>query len=111
MLALFISWTLHLTLVNCNCKFYLAPSKYIPGGRGVVAGEVFDINDVIASGPGMLVNFAKTHTWQLQNYVFATNEPALSMMIFGAAMLLNHYDPELTKLAWIGQAPHYTSQA
>lgn len=77
-----------------DCSLYLAPSKHFPG-RGIITSKSLEGGTVIDfSAITLPVPLAKISTWQLNNYVYASEEDHYAMCIFGMAMIFNHMGDE-----------------
>jgi len=77
-----------------DCSIYLAPSKHFPG-RGIITSKSLESGTIIDySAITLPVPLAKISTWQLNNYVYASEEDYYAMCIFGMAMIFNHMNDE-----------------
>ena len=92
---MFLQSIVKCTEENLNdCSVYLAPSKNFPG-RGIIASKLLEGGTVIDfSSITLPVPLEKISTWQLNNYVYASEEEYYSMCIFGMAMIFNHVRDE-----------------
>ena len=73
-----------------ECSLFLAPSKTFPG-RGIVSSIDIDGDTAIDfSAITLPVPLSKISTWQLNNYVYASEDEDYAMCIFGMAMIFNH---------------------
>ena len=83
-----------------QCGLYLAPSLTPGMGRGVFAGSSYTAGDLIMNSVTLFVSDAYTSGWQLNNYLWGTDEPSISVAEFGAGMLLNHKNPSSISNSW-----------
>ena len=83
-----------------ECAMYMAPSTIPGAGRGIVAGKDFDEEEVIDSAVSMTIPAHYIGSWQLQNYVYASEEDGHSMVLFGVGMLFNHLLPATVHHYW-----------
>lgn len=78
--------------LNGDCDYYLAPSKFVPSGRGVIAGRPYEEGDNILKSISIEIpNFFVRKT-QLSNYVFGASQNDTSLVILGINMMINHHD-------------------
>ena len=87
------------SIVN-KCDLYLAPSLTPGIGRGVFAGTSYTSGDIIENSVTLSVSSAYSSSWQLNNYLWATDETSVSMAEFGLGMLYNHKNPALLSHQW-----------
>ena len=83
-----------------KCDLYLAPSLTPGIGRGVFAGTSYSSGDIIENSVTLSVSDAYSGNWQLNNYLWATDETSISMAEFGLGMLYNHKNPALLSHLW-----------
>ena len=83
--------SIHVDAAAYICEYYIAESK-VPGvGRAVIAGKEFTKGDVaIDKGPTLVVRTDTIGGWQLNNYMYASEDDDYSMLVFGVPMLYNH---------------------
>jgi hypothetical protein len=77
------------------CRLYIAPSLTAGYGRGVFAGSQISSGEIMDNSVTIALNHNLISNWQLNNYVWATDESEISMAEFGAGMLFNHRQPGL----------------
>lgn len=82
------------------CDMYLAPSTMSGAGRGIIAGKSADAEEQIDSAVSLTIPSAYISDWQLQNYVYASEEEGHSMVLFGVGMLFNHFYPPTVHHYW-----------
>jgi uncharacterized protein len=78
-----------------SCKLYMAPSKILGFGRGIIAGRDFNMNDIVDEGPSITVANEVTEDTILNNYIYSSENDAFGMITFGPAMIFNHQRQEL----------------
>ena len=83
-----------------KCDLYLAPSLTPGIGRGVFAGSSYTEGDTVENSVTLAVSENYSSSWQLNNYLWATDEPSISMAEFGVGMLYNHKNPALLSHQW-----------
>ena len=87
------------------CDLYLAPSL-VPGvGRGVIAGRPIPKGVVVDVATSLTINKDVIQGWQLNNYVYDTNEEGYSMALIGPGMIYNHKNPHTLSHVWNAYAP------
>jgi hypothetical protein len=59
-------------------------------GRGVIAGKGFVKDDVFDDAVSLVIASSACSMWQVNNYVYASDNDLYSMLIFGPASLFNH---------------------
>jgi hypothetical protein len=82
------------------CRLYIAPSLTAGYGRGVFAGSQISSGEIMDNSVTIALNHNLISNWQLNNYVWATDESEISMAEFGAGMLFNHRQPGLFLHQW-----------
>ena len=90
-----------------KCTLYLAPSFTRGIGRGVFAGASFREGDQIDNSMTLAIHHNAIFSWQLNNYVWETDEIGTSMAEFGLGMLFNHRNPATVSHTW----PTYIKKA
>jgi hypothetical protein len=83
-----------------ECLMWMAPSTLEGAGRGVVAGKDMAAEDLIDSAVSLTVPASYIGDWQLQNYIYASEEDGQSMALFGVGMLFNHREPPNVHHYW-----------
>lgn len=92
--------------LNCpGCSLYLAPSKTLGFGRGIIAGKDFLFNDLVDNSPSITVPNEVTEDTILNNYIYSSEDDAFGMITFGPAMIFNHQRQELKDVdhTWAGE--------
>ena len=92
LLALFIRIFSHadstfLDKTNVECSLYLAESLLPGAGRAIFTGRIFEIGEAILDLPTLVVKKVNNRRWQLDNYVFSSDEREYSMIIFGRCII------------------------
>ena len=82
------------------CRMYLAPSLTAGYGRGIFAGSQISSGEIMDNSVTIALDHNSISNWQLNNYVWATDENDISMAEFGAGMLFNHRQPGLFLHKW-----------
>ena len=100
LIIVFASCVLETEAVSGKCELYLAPSLTPGIGRGVFAGSSYTAGDTVENSVTLSVSDTFSSNWQLNNYLWATDEPSISMAEFGAGMLYNHKNPALLSHQW-----------
>jgi len=83
-----------------ECAMWVAPSTVPGAGRGIIAGRAYAAEEVIDVAVSMTVPAHHISHWQLQNYVYASEEAGQSMVLFGVGMLFNHLIPASVHHYW-----------
>ena len=82
--------------LNCpGCGLYLAPSKSLGFGRGVIAGRDFIKEELIDNSPSITVPNEVVENIILHNYIYSSEDEQFGMINFGPAMMFNHKPLEL----------------
>jgi hypothetical protein len=84
-----------------GCDLYLAPSKIVGVGRGIIAGRNFSKGSAIEVAPAITIAFSLIEKWQLNNYIYDANEAGSTMALIGAGMIYNHRVPKTVTHVWI----------
>lgn len=92
------------------CRMYLAPSLTPGCGRGVFAGSDIYSGETMDNSVTLALHHGSITPWQLNNYVWATDEDDISMAEFGAGMLFNHRPQGLFQHKWPAHMTKSTDQ-
>ena len=77
--------------LNCpGCKLYLAPSRALGFGRGVIAGKEYVHGESIDNAPSITVPNEVAEEMILHNYIYSSEDEQFGMITFGPSMIFNH---------------------
>lgn len=74
----------------CPCKLYLAPSRALGFGRGVIAGKDFSVDELVDRAPTIVIANEVTDDLMLHNYIYCSEDDLFGMITFGPAVIFNH---------------------
>ena len=83
-----------------ECEIYLAPSLTPGMGRGVFAGTPLAQGGILENSVTLAVRHLDISHWQLNNYVWATDDDETSLAELGVGMLHNHNNPPTISHLW-----------
>jgi len=75
---------------NYECDMFMAPSIMPGAGRGIFTAKDLTPHDQFDDAPTVSVPNEQTEHWSLHDYVYGSELPDRSLVIFGPAMLYNH---------------------
>ena len=77
--------------LNCpGCGLFLAPSRALGFGRGVIAGRDYIYGEAIDNAPSITVPNEVAESMILHNYIYSSEDEQFGMITFGPSMIFNH---------------------
>jgi len=73
-----------------SCKLYLAPSKSLGFGRGIISGIEYREGDIVDIAPTFTIPMEVTAEIILNNYIYSSENDEFGMVTLGPPMLFNH---------------------